>query len=140
MVTDLKPFKLSQDMMLGYAPIDDEHLHLVGLINELAELPDGDNDGEIVRKFEAMVRVFELHCQSETRILRELGFPEADAQGQHHDNLIEQLNDIGSALKNGNGAEGNKGLFLETLWVFIEEAIKEDLRAKSFLIEQGIAP
>jgi len=135
----MKQFKLSKSMSLGYAPIDDEHHLLVSMINKLASLPEDASLQEIERHFKAILHAFEEHCISETKILSELGFPEAEAQGRHHDELVARMKDIGAGLSGEDGRKKmRKDCFLETLWVFVEEAVKEDLQAKSFLIEQGV--
>jgi len=129
----VKRFELSDGMLLGYAPIDDEHRALVESLNALAALPADCDQDRIAATLDAFIDAFESHCRLETERFREFGFPKTESHQQHHDDLIARLRELRD--QGGNPDE----LSSEALWILLEEAIREDLQAKSFLQHNGIA-
>lgn len=135
----MKRFELSSDSLLGYAPIDDEHHQLVVLINELAALPKDASAATFAQMFEDLAVAFEAHCTSEMEMLQEFGFPDREDHEKHHDDMIAQTRKLGRDAKAGEFAPKMRAQLLSKVaWIFLEDAIGEDLKVKTFLTGRGI--
>jgi len=128
----VKSFALSDGMLLGYSCIDDEHRALVELLNDLADLPAGSDRERIAATLDEFIDAFERHCQSEVEVFGKLGYPKTESHESHHEELVGKLKEL-------REREGNPDdLSSEALWILLEEAIREDLQAKSFLQYNGV--
>jgi len=119
-------------MLIGYPPIDDEHRALVESLNDLAGLPTDCDQDRVAATLDAFIDAFETHCRLEIEMFRDFGFPKTDSHRRHHEVLVKRLREL--RKQGGNPDE----LSSEALWILLEEAIREDLQAKSFLQHSGI--
>ncbi|MBL6952184.1 MAG: hypothetical protein ISR50_06105 [Alphaproteobacteria bacterium] len=135
----MKRFEMPGDLLLGYAPIDDDHRHLVALFNDMVSLPESASAGQFAARFEAFAGAFESHCTAEMEMLRGFDFPDTEAHAEHHADLIAQARKFGDAAKMRKYTGKMKEQFLRTaIWIFLEDAIGEDPKVKSFLMQKGL--
>ncbi|MDP7547479.1 MAG: hypothetical protein QGF20_09315 [Alphaproteobacteria bacterium] len=135
----MKRFEIPSDLLVGYAPIDDEHRHLVALFNGMVSLPETASAAQFAETYEKFACAFEAHCTSEIDLLRGIDYPDTESHAKHHDDLIAQARKFGDATKTQKYTGRSKQQFLsKAIWIFLEDAIGEDPKVKSFLMDRGI--
>lgn len=92
---------------VGVQSMDDEHRHMIDLINavyaELEEKPDPDS----IEKFLGDVyHAIAAHFALEERLMREAAYAEFEAHKDDHENLLDQIRDMMDAVDE----DGDKGL------------------------------
>lgn len=124
-----KPYVLFPALQLGYTPFDDWHQVLIDHLNTLSSLPSEDTEGREGAVC-AFVDAFVEHLHFEIEALQALGYPDVDGHVSHHRHLENKLDE----LLESHNREGTHTVPVQDLaWFLLEDAIKEDLKAKYFL-------
>ncbi len=81
-----------QSLQLGYQPIDDDHMKLADLINQLyaagMEGRDHDQQSDILGQ---LVDYTSWHFRHEQRLMQACGYPETDLHIKEHKKLLDQV-------------------------------------------------
>jgi len=134
----MKEFVLHQAMKTGYPPIDDEHQRLVDILNDFIESSDDKTTEDCYKRTRHFVTEFTQHLDREVKILRDLGFSGCDEHERIHGKIKSEINEIlEKCSKNKCMGLGKEEFIRGIIWVFLNDALKEDLKAKSFLDNLG---
>jgi hemerythrin len=125
-----KKYVLTPGLRLDYAPFDDRHQDLIERLNALAGGAADENAAERLARTEAFVKAFVDHMHFEVSILRALGYEGTDEHEAHHATIEKAAAAFLDDCRAGGVADDAVQNFA---WCFLEDAIKEDLKAKSFL-------
>lgn len=78
--------------LVGVAEIDDQHRHLVRMVNELNHTLLAESTLEHVEsRFDELIRYAAFHFQTEHRLMAEHAYPQQDAHDQEHGQLVGEL-------------------------------------------------
>jgi hemerythrin len=84
-----------EEFSVGNAAVDQEHEHLIAQTNQLYEQLSLSLDVETI---EAMLNDLQddisTHFALEELLMEEAGFAEYEAHRQHHEQLLDQINDL----------------------------------------------
>ncbi|MET0071281.1 MAG: bacteriohemerythrin [Candidatus Thiodiazotropha sp.] len=132
------------DWCLGIEGIDNQHLRLVELVNQIAGLLEADNpdsDGEatpmqLIQQLQVETR---LHFRSEEAFMRECGYPEYVSHHREHAMLLAELKELIREIE-----EGKRKIDIDTLtslkhWL-INHVIDSDLDIARHLHKHKLAP
>ncbi|NQV38806.1 MAG: hemerythrin family protein [Candidatus Marinimicrobia bacterium] len=141
MIQDIKPIVTwSDDWVTGIKIIDDDHRHLVDLIQKLFHSMMTEKGTTFIRTiFVELINYTNTHFNREERMFKKYGFDELDRHKILHEQLVEQVLAKGKHILN-KGRQ--KDLSFELLDFFKDwlenHIIKEDLKFKTFLIKNNI--
>ena len=84
-----------EDFRIGIDEVDQEHLELIGLINETHAALSGDRTGERVEAFlgEIFARI-SAHFALEEKAMHVRRYPDAAAHKADHERLLDDLRDL----------------------------------------------
>ncbi|MBF0194734.1 MAG: bacteriohemerythrin [Magnetococcales bacterium] len=126
-------FVLDDSLLVGFAPIDDDHQKLVDLINSLHTAVKNGNDIKIIsNNLNQLVEYTAWHFRHEERLMHSKKYPDSINHKKEHTDLIEQIHTIQLKFKN---EDENAALELNALikrWL-INHILEVDNRLARFL-------
>lgn len=85
-------FKWASDMVIDDGPIDQDHLHLVQLVNDLHSATSEGQGKEVVGQILDQLLAYTAdHLSREEQLMRAAGFPNLERHQQGHAKFIAQL-------------------------------------------------
>jgi len=99
-------------MSVQVAAMDDEHLHLIRLLNELhAAVVAGRDRESLLKTFEGLAVYTVYHFAGEELLMREVGYPQFDHHVRQHQALLAEV----QALKEKFEISGLEGVSSEVI-------------------------
>ncbi|WP_299439567.1 bacteriohemerythrin [uncultured Rhodospira sp.] len=93
----------SDDLSVGYGPIDEQHKKLIDLFNDLdAAIGSGQAVDVIGGFLEELIDYTAWHFRSEERLMEAHGYPDALAHKVQHVDLTEQAEDLQQRFLDGD--------------------------------------
>lgn len=121
--------------LVGVAQIDDQHRHLVLLVNQLNRaLASQESDAALKRLLEGLIEYTRFHFETEHRLMEKYAYPEEAAHDMEHERLLE-------VLRHAAGPDqGRELLALQTTkdWL-LGHILGADRQLAAFLKGQGVA-
>ena len=128
----------SDALSVNIAQIDEEHRHLVSLVNRLYQSNrQGAARSVIAAVLDELVAYTANHFQTEEALFQQYGYPEREAHGQAHRQLVEKVQDFQQKFRHGvSELELSLLQFLKD-WL-INHIMKTDKRYTAFLNGCGV--
>ena len=110
-----------------YAPLDDQHKKLVGMINELIQ---GCKEGteaakeSVMQVFEQTVEYVKTHFADEEEYLAQVLYPNLDTQKKQHQQFVFELVSLVTKVESGNTAPIDMVKFLKN-WLLEHIAVSD---------------
>jgi hemerythrin-like metal-binding protein len=93
-------FKLEDNMLVGFAPIDEDHRKLVDLINLLhGAISDAHGKVAVLIVLDQLVDYTAWHFRHEERLMQSNSYPDIESHKIAHGALISQANEMRKKLK-----------------------------------------
>ena len=128
----------SHECIVGVEAMDDQHGVLMDTLNDLRlMLVRGTDRREVSLQLERLIEFTQMHFQSEERLLRQHGFPEANEHESDHQHLLGKLY---TALEQVNHEDGiHLSSLLEFLpsW-YLDHVEKQDQPYGAWLNQHGV--
>ncbi len=124
------PFRLTASLIIGDAEIDAQHDKLGVRLNQFMDCSKVGDDKGCEEVMTELVEAIERHFDYESRIMRELGYPDLDGHMEEHDRIVEKCH----ALK--THAEANSfgpGIADELTSIVVHDMILADTEFRDFL-------
>lgn len=97
---------MTEDMMVGYFMIDEQHKELFSRINELHEaVKSKRNSNEINMVFAFLESYVLAHFGMEETIMKKKDYPEVDSHLAKHTHFIAEFNKIRNSFNSNSGNE-----------------------------------
>jgi hemerythrin len=94
----------SDNLLLGFPRIDDEHREFVELLQALQQAPDAEFAGRLER-FAEHARA---HFAAEDAWMRDTDFPAGQCHIDEHAAVLRSVDDVSALVAQGNVAEGRR--------------------------------
>lgn len=117
-----------QDFSVGVESIDHEHRELIGLINQIFERLDADEQGDVAGELGEVHARISAHFALEEQMMREHRYDHYADHKSDHERLLDDIRDIMDAHEAGTYAE-RRAAFAERLqrW-FVDHFKTKDAR------------
>jgi methyl-accepting chemotaxis protein/hemerythrin len=126
-------------LSVGVANIDEQHKHLVRMINQLyAAVRGGSADAVINELFEGLKKYVQLHFTTEERLLKGIGYDELDAHVAQHRRLAEEAKALEARWRSGGRGVGMEVLAFLKDWL-VNHIQKVDKRYSQAFARAGIS-
>jgi len=124
-----------------YIPeIDAEHQHFIRLVNELNEaIIVRMNKKEIKSRMRAVLDDATMHFAHEEALLKERGYPEAEAHAQKHAQISTFLNEFMESVDHGKIDLGWLEAGLKIKQVLVQHLLNEDMKYRDYHVAQSQA-
>jgi len=130
----------SENLATGVKSIDDDHRHLVDLIQRLFESMMLEQGSKFINTiFVDLINYTKTHFVREEQVFEKYGFDELEQHKILHQELIEQVLAEGKLILDEGSKKDLSFELLEFLkdWL-VNHIVKEDLKFKAFLIKNNI--
>lgn len=127
-------FRWRESLCLGIADVDDDHKHLIGLLNRLHFMVlAGDEAAAIGGVLDELVSHMKLHFRREEALMLRIGYPHLESHRRQHEAFCQQLLEYQSSFR-ASAADFDASSFYDFLadW-FIVHLTREDLRLKPYV-------
>jgi hemerythrin-like metal-binding protein len=127
-------FRWRESVALGIPDIDDDHKHLIGLLNRLHFMVlAGDETSAVGEALDSLVRRFEWHFRREEALMLRIGYPHYERHRRLHAALHERLT-ADQACFHRRPKRFDAASFYDLLadWLVVH-MMREDLRLKPYI-------
>jgi hemerythrin-like metal-binding protein len=126
------------DFNVGVAKFDEDHKHLVDLINELHDaMSRGKGMSALESVLDRLLDYSRSHFKSEEDLMREHGYPELEEHAADHQKLLERAESYRDKLSNGGRMMSVE--VAEFLVEWLRTHTREmDQRYAEFFAEKGV--
>lgn len=125
-------------MAIDNGVIDDDHRHLIGLINSVAELCDHDFDQTALLKVLDSLKYYTVyHFAREEGAQRAAGFPDTEPHAREHRQLIETVDRVIALVSRDIAPERREPIRSEIMsllkgWL-VDHIIKHDIPMRPYV-------
>lgn len=96
-------FEWADDMVIDRGPIDEDHRHLVDLVNTLhTATTDGRGQEVVVRILDDLIRYTDEHLQREEQLMESLHFPNLVQHKEGHNKFMAHIRDLKKRYDGGS--------------------------------------
>jgi len=96
-------FAWAQDMVIDQGPIDEDHQHLVRLVNQLHDATTEGRGRDVVGPIlDELIRYTNDHLRKEEAVMAEAGFPNLERHKIGHQAFIDQLGKLQRRYQEGS--------------------------------------
>lgn len=96
-------FEWAQDMVIDNGPIDQDHKHLVDLVNALHDATDKGRGREVVGNIlDELIGYTAGHLQKEEAVMAAAGFPNLERHMIGHQAFVDQLDKLRKRYQEGS--------------------------------------
>ncbi|MFZ6750256.1 bacteriohemerythrin [Undibacterium sp. Ren11W] len=111
-------FQWTDDMRVGNGLIDQDHLELVTLVNELYEAARaGKSESQIAITLQKLFTYTQEHFQREELLMEHIHYSEIAEHKEQHQKLIDQVLVLQNALSRGRGEVASSTAELLRYWL-----------------------
>jgi len=123
---------------VGVAALDDDHKHLINLINQLESAIHYYTGKEFEQKaLQEVVDYTNYHFEREEKLLKENNYPDFDDHVAKHRKMVEKVNEAVEAYKNNPDHAISDTVEFLRCWL-INHICKTDMEYKEFFNDKGI--
>lgn len=91
----MKEYKWTKDLEFGIKEIDDQHKHIVELVNEFSKMDKASfSRDDILDIFNEIISYTHVHFSAEEKIFKEAGYPDSAEHVKEHQKLLVKINDL----------------------------------------------
>jgi hemerythrin-like metal-binding protein len=120
-------------LVLDRGVMDDTHREFIGLLNRLADAPDG----EMLGVLDEFIAHTEAHFAQEQRWMEQLSFPPAECHGREHDGVLEIAREVRKRAAAGDTGFGRALAQAVAQW-FANHAASMDNVLALYMKEKGL--
>jgi hemerythrin-like metal-binding protein len=114
----MEVFNWTADLASGNLMIDNDHKHLIDLVNKLHHaMAEGAGNAVLGRVLDELVDYTVHHFAREEKLMRDIQFTDSERHKAEHEKLIEQVAALQSGFKTGSAALSNKVYRFLTDWL-----------------------
>jgi hemerythrin len=131
----MKEIEWRKHYEIGLKEVDDQHKHLVEILNEMIRAKNEDRINEVLGKIlKELVDYTNYHFSSEEKYMMKYGYPGTTEHKAQHKMLVKQLVKILEELKSGKMQVGDKLFGILQHWL-IRHVLDHDKKFGYFLEE-----
>ncbi|MDE0944934.1 MAG: hemerythrin domain-containing protein [Alphaproteobacteria bacterium] len=128
--------QISPSFKIESETIDEDHRHLVEIINEITKAIDDGQPQECARLVPDFVAFSKQHFDREEALLAGLSYPLLEKHRRHHISLDDKLQTmLNLAARVVDHPPARDSLRKELVFFLLDDVINEDLNFKKFLAE-----
>lgn len=130
----------TKEISVGIQEIDEQHKHLVQLLNELFDVMvsnSPERDAVARNTLEELLSYTSVHFAVEESLFRIFNYPGYDSHKLKHDRLKSEVAEIGRRVRNGEKRIDSALLIFMKNWI-TTHIMHEDKGYAPFLLEQGV--
>ncbi len=133
----MKEYKWTKDLEFGIKEIDDQHKHIVELVNSFSKMDKTNfSRDDILDFFDEIISYTHVHFSAEEKIFNEAGYPEAEEHIKEHQILLQKINDLFLSFSEDDMAQ-TVAEVSDLLKTWIEDHLmRVDKRYVSFLLKK----
>ncbi len=138
-MTNSRTLSWEKSWEIGVEVIDNDHKHLVDLLNKLNRARNEGSEAIILNSlFVELVQYAKGHFEREEDVFKQYNWSEYEYHKFLHEGLVSMILEKGNRfLKEGSTEEfGTEMLEFLTKWI-VNHILEEDLKFKEFLNEEG---
>ncbi len=126
------------NLSVGIEEIDEQHKVLVNLLNELHRgICEKQGTEATMEVLDRLVEYTRVHFALEECLMRILSYPDYEPHKEHHELLLEQVNELVGKVKSGQHVSFELLNFLKN-WL-AKHIMEEDKEYAPFLLARGVA-
>jgi hemerythrin-like metal-binding protein len=130
--------KWNSSFELGIQSIDEQHIQLVDIINNLyRSIKNNDSLSKLDDIFKSLIEYTEKHFSYEEIMFSESDYPTAADHKQLHKKFVKQVEDLKNKFKSGNGVMTRDVMDFLKDWL-IEHIQKTDFKYAPYVKKQGV--
>jgi len=129
----MKFIEFSDDASCGFKEIDNQHIRMINIANDLYDAILISNKEKISEQLEELVLDLQTHFEYEETIMKETKFQGYISHKLEHDRVLKHTRDDAAAYKNGKINFGTENM---KTW-FYNHLDFNDKKLGKFLAEQG---
>lgn len=133
-------FEWADEYNVGVSDIDEQHMELVALINQLHDAIRSRKASRQVRStLDELVEYTRTHFAIEERLMRESNYPDYESHRSYHEALIDQIRALQAKLDGGEASITFELLHFLRNWL-IRHIFEVDKQFGAYFIENGTRP
>jgi hemerythrin-like metal-binding protein len=128
----------SDEFSVNVEEIDHQHQQMLDIVNKLHAAVEACKEQEVLN--ELLIELFEhtkFHFSTEDELMKKYAYPGYDQHLHEHNVLLQQLDNLISAVSNGRNPTFRSDYDVSSDWVLIH-IFKSDKSLGSFLNSQGV--
>ena len=132
----MKEYKWTKDLEFGIKEIDDQHKHIVELVNEFSKMDKASfSRDDILDIFNEIISYTHVHFSAEEKILKNNRYPDSAEHEKEHQKILAKINDLFLSFSEDN-IEKTVEDVSSLLQTWIEDHLmKVDKKYVSFLLK-----
>ena len=131
-------FTWTDDLSVGIEEIDEQHKVLVDLLNELHHgIMEKHGSEATIEVLGRLVEYTRIHFALEESLMRMLHYPDYEEHKEHHEMLLDQVNELVEKVKSGHHVTFELLHFLKN-WLS-RHIMEEDKIYAPFFLSRGVA-
>ena len=119
-------------MSVGDAVIDEDHQHLIDLVNKYEAAVEHKSPQALAMAFDGLVRYAQTHFEREEKIMEAVHFPDRRTHADHHKDLLSRMEAFHKELEVHRRFDLKKTTTFLHDWL-IDHVLNEDMRLKPYL-------
>lgn len=124
---------------VGVPEIDDDHKQMFVMAAEIGAAVTALDYAECRLAVERFLALAADHCVREEAMLKSLDYHDLDAHASYHDGLLERGEELRNASAKASSKAGMEQCYRMMMAFLVDDVVRGDLQAKSFLEEKGVA-
>ncbi|THF64194.1 bacteriohemerythrin [Pseudothauera rhizosphaerae] len=133
-------FQWSDEFSVGVDEIDDQHVELVDLLNQLhAAVREHRGSAAVRGTLDELVDYTRTHFAAEEHMMRDSGYPDYAEHRVHHEALIDQVRALQQKLDSGEASITFELLHFLRVWL-MRHIGESDKRFGAWYLEHGSQP
>jgi len=131
--SDSKPWiDIDDGYLVGFEPVDQQHRNMAAALNNLNDmLKRPASTAEVERQIETLISLTREHFATEERLMRQTGFPDAEAHNSEHRGLEADAERLGTGIVNGRELAALQAI---KDWL-LNHIVQSDMALGAFLAE-----
>lgn len=133
-------FEWSDEYNVGVSDIDEQHIELVALINQLHRaIRERKASRQVRRTLDELVEYTRTHFAIEERLMRESDYPEYEDHRSYHEALIDQIRALQEKLDSGKASITFELLHFLRIWL-VRHICEVDKHFGAYFAAHGSRP
>ena len=127
----------SEELSVGIQEIDEQHKILVDLLNSLYRaIREHHGNEATITTLNELAEYTRIHFAVEESLMRVLDYPDYEEHKRHHEQLIDQINELQTKVASGKHASFELLHFLKN-WL-TRHILEEDMEYAPHMLKKGI--
>ncbi|MDP6351860.1 MAG: hemerythrin domain-containing protein [Alphaproteobacteria bacterium] len=131
--------ELTPSFKVGNDRIDDDHRHLLDIINHIVETLDAPEPADCASMVSDFVALAKTHFEREEAFMKTVDYPDMAELHDQHQALYDKLDTMVHLSTNARDNKlARESLRREMVYFLMDDVINEDLNFKQFLADKGL--